>query len=266
MRKFLRLGLAAVAIATDVAGAQTAALLGTVMRDTLGHALGGGIEIRIPQINAAATTNYLGEFRITRIPPGRYLVTIRSLGFEPFSDSISFVANQAVTREFVLTPVATQLDPVQTRAAGARKYVSPALTAFEERRLSGKGGYFIADSVMRANENTTLPNVLVRIPGLQRVIRNDSEFIASSRSAGTGGGLVFQRKTADPNCYVTLYIDGVVRFKGPPSPTSGPLPDFRSINVTDLAGAEFYPGGASLPAQYSSTSTCGVLLLWTRER
>jgi hypothetical protein len=88
----------------------------------------------------------------------------------------------------------------------------------------------------------------------------------SSRSGGTGGGLVFQGGGGDRNCYVTLYIDGVVRWQGPRSATGAPLVDYSSINVSDLAGAEFYPGSASLPVQYSNSSTCGVLLLWTRER
>jgi hypothetical protein len=268
MRKSSLIGLvgAIVLLSVRLAEAQTAALVGTVMRDTLGHALAGGIEVRIPQLNATAATNYLGEFRFTRIPPGTYLVTIRTVGYMPYSDSIAFTANQAVTREFVLSPVATELDPVKTRAAGVRRYVSPALNGFEERRLSAKGGYFVPDSVMRANESRTLPNVLLsRIPGITQVIRNDSVFIASNRS-GTDGGLVFQKKAGN-TCYVTLYFDGVVRWQGPKSQTSAPLPDFNSINVSDLAGAEFYPGSASLPIQYGSGgSTCGVLLLWTRER
>jgi hypothetical protein len=257
--------LTAIAAAAP-ASAQTSALVGTVMRDTLGHAMGGGVEIRIPQLNGGATTNYMGEFRITRIPPGTYLVSIRSVGFEPLSDSITFVANQAVTREFVLKPIATQLDPVQTQAVAPRKYVSPALNGFEERRLSGKGGYFIADSLMRAAENNRLSDVLGRIPGIQKIPDRGFTYIASSRS-GTDGGLVFQgAKGKVTFCAVTIYINGVLRWEGPASATNPPL-DINTINVSELAGAEFYAGGAAMPVQFNKTGTsCGVLLLWTRER
>lgn len=127
----------AVAVALP-AHAQTAALVGSVMRDTLGHAMAGGIEVRIPQLNGATTTNYMGEFRFTRVPAGTYLVAIRAVGYEPLSDSIKFVENQTITHEFVLKPLATQLDPVRTQAAGVTKYRSPALSAFEERRTSGR--------------------------------------------------------------------------------------------------------------------------------
>jgi len=270
MRKLSRFAIAAATtLAAHSLNAQAAALVGTVMRDTLGHALGGGVEVRIPEINSGANTNYLGEFRITRIPPGRYLVTIRSVGYEPFSDSVTFVANQAVTREFVLKPIATQLDPVRTEASGAvKKYHSPMLNDFEERRLSGKGGYFVSDSVLRAKESERLPDVIGRIPGLQKIPDRSMVYIASSRSTGDGG-LVFQsvnKRPATVHCYVTIYIDGTLRWQGPDSQSNPPF-DLNTILVSDLAGAEFYAGGASLPVQYTATGTsCGVLLLWTRER
>lgn len=255
-----------VLVCSRVLGAQTGAFVGTVMRDTLGHAMGGGVEIRIPQLNGSVTTNYMGEFRVTRIPAGTYLVTIRSVGFEPLSDSVTFIANQTVSREFVLKPIATQLDPVKTQAQGARKYISPMLNAFEERRLSGKGGYFITDSVMRASDNSRLPDVLGRIPGIQKIPDRGFTYIASSRSASDGGPVFLSKKAPGTNyCFVTIYVNGVMRWQGPSSASNPPF-DMNTINVSELAAAEYYPGGAAIPVQYSPTGTsCGVLLLWTRE-
>ncbi len=134
--------------------------------------------------------------------------------------------------------------------------------------MSGKGGYFIADSVMRLNEPERLTDVIGRIPGLQKIPDRAAVYIASSRSTGDGG-LVFQsanKRAEKTHCYVTVYVDGVLRWQGPDSPTNPPF-DLNSMQVSDLAGAEFYAGGASLPVQFSPTGTsCGVLLLWTRER
>jgi carboxypeptidase family protein len=268
MQKLSSLVVVALVSTAQAVGAQSAVLLGTVMRDTLGHALAGGIEIRIPQLGSGATTNYLGEFRITRIPPGNYVVTIRALGYEPFEDSIAFVANQTVTREFVLKPVGAVLAPVQTQAAGAAQaqHRSPALAAFEERRMSGKGGYFIGDSTFRENDSKRLSDVLGRIPGLQKIPDRDFTYMGSSR-AGTDGGLVFQKRSSGlVFCAVTVYENGLLRFQGPVSP-GNPALDINTINVSDLSGAEFYPGGATLPPQFTPTNTsCGVLLLWTRDR
>jgi hypothetical protein len=264
----MRSAIIALLIGAQALHAQSAALLGTVMRDTLGHALAGGIEVRIPQLKGATQTNYMGEFRLSPIPPGTYLVTIRTVGYEPFSDSITFAAGQTINREFVLKPIATQLEAVQTQASAVKKYRSPALNAFEERRTSGHGGYFITDSVFRAAENGRLPDVLGRIPGLQKVPDRAATYMASSRSASDGGPVFMSKKSQGVTyCFVTVYVDGIMRWQGPPSASNPPLDMNTAINIVDLAGAEFYAGGAAIPVQFNATSTsCGVLLLWTREQ
>jgi hypothetical protein len=43
--------------------------------------------------------------------------------------------------------------------------------------------------------------------------------------------------------------------------------NLNGMAVNEFAGVEFYAGGATLPPQYNKTgSSCGVLLLWSRER
>ena len=59
----------------------------------------GGAELRLPQLNRVATTNYLGEFGIGRIPPGRYAVTLRAVGFTPITDTVEIKANSVTERE-----------------------------------------------------------------------------------------------------------------------------------------------------------------------
>ena len=244
--------VAAIAVAAP-ASAQTSALVGTVMRDTLGHAMGGGVEIRIPQLNGGATTNYMGEFRITRIPPGTYLVTVRSVGFEPVSDSITFVANQAVTREFVLKPIATQLDPVKTQAQGARKYVSPNSECVRGAAAFGQGRLLHRRQLMRASDNNRLSDVLGRIPGLQKDSRPRRSRTSRRRGSRTDGGPVFPGEGPGSDVLpVTIYINGVMRWQGPSSATNPPL-DMNTINVSELAGAEYYAGGAAMPVQYNKT-------------
>lgn len=254
----------ALLICATVAGAQTSTLLGTVVRDSLGHAVGGA-EVRFPDLNRRITSNYMGEFRIDGIPPGKHLVTIRSVGFSPLIDSIEATAGKSIDREFVLTPVAPLLDTVRTRAP-ERKYISPMLAAFEERRRAGSGGYFIADSLFRANDNARLSDLIGRIPGIQKIMIKSGTYIASSRSMGEDGGPALLAKGSRPACYVAVYIDGLKIYQGPPS-GANPAPDFDRMNIHEYAAAEFYPGGASIPSQFNATgSACGSLLLWTRER
>ena len=55
--------------AAAVLRAQSGSLVGTVARDSFGHMIGGA-EIRLPHLNRVVTTNYLGDFGISAIPPG----------------------------------------------------------------------------------------------------------------------------------------------------------------------------------------------------
>jgi hypothetical protein len=256
-------GAAMAVAATASAGAQRPSFFGTVARDTLEHMIGGA-EIRIPALDRATISNYMGQFRFSNLPAGKYLVAVRYVGFRQLTDSIEILAGKFVERDYVLAQVPQGLDTVRTRA-DQKKWVSPALNAFEERRRSGTGGYFLSDSVFRANESQKLPDILGRIPGLTKVAIGAATYLASGRSIGNDGGPAFLSRRA-PNvwCFVTLYIDGVKMYQAPPPPMP---PDFARYPTTEYAAAEYYPGGASVPAQYNTTgSSCGVLLLWSRER
>ena len=74
------------------------------------------------------------------------------------------------------------------------------------------------------------------------------------------------RKARNAQCPVTLYLDGV-RIYDSAKDTLDQMPDLSRYNTRDYAAVEFYAGGASVPIRYNETSSgCGVLLLWTRER
>ena len=56
---------------------------------------------------------------------------------------------------------------------------------------------------------------------------------------------------------VDVYLDGVLSTNN----------DLEKQNVNQFAAVEYYAGGATIPVQYNRTgSSCGVLLLWSRER
>ncbi len=239
-----------------------------------------GADVWLVTLDRHATTDSTGRFSVAASPAPVQLVQVRRLGYAVQRDTVTLVAGRATERDYALAEQAAQLDTVHA-TAGKEKYLSPALQAFEERRLSGQGGYFISDSVIRRNESTTLANLASsRLPGLQALYYGRAKFtrafvstrkqcaglallgsVSSSSGRGTGGCGV-------ANCYVAIYLDGVLYFNAKMADNGVTPPDVeREFNLVNLAGIEFYPGAGTGPAgMQADDDGCGSLWLWTRER
>ena len=252
----------ALGLPIDIAAAQTATLFGLVMRDSLGHELSGA-EVHLTGMPRPVLTNMRGGFRIDALPPGRYTLAIRHVGFRPLTDSIEVAAGQRLEREFVMTEQAQELDSVRV-SAPETKYISPNLQGFEERRKAGRGGYFITDSILRRNDQRNVAGVVAsNTPGVVLVSGSGYTYLASSRKCSVAGASGSCK--GGNTCWVSVYMDGIRIYDA----TMGAMnrPDFNRIQAREYAAVEFYPSDASLPMQYSNRgSDCGTLLLWTRER
>jgi len=241
--------------------AQTGTIGGTVYRDTLFHQL-VGVEISIPLLNRRAVSNYAGDFRLSGIPTGRYVLQLHHIGFAPLTDTVSVTENAAVDREYVMSQEPVVLDSVRVSAEKPR-YVSALLNDFVERARHHNGGFFITDSALRKNESRKLQDVLTSvIPGLHTFrpmsgTRPTMEYVSSGRGPTLKGS----------TCPVALYVNGISIYNMGTMKDPESIPDLSRYTVADYAGIEYYPGGASIPPQYNMTpNSCGVLLLWERER
>jgi hypothetical protein len=210
--------------------------------------------------NSSLTTP-TGTVSLFFLPDGGSLVRLQKIGYEP--QTLTIAISPADTAPVTLTlRRVTQLSPVITKAGSSPRYISPALRGFEERRKSGFG-YFVGDSVLRANEGRLLANVITsRMPGIITRAGSASSTYLMQSPRCVGGG--------PPQ----VYLDGVPLSPDLPSTRSSRsssldnLPfNLTNFDVSSLAGVEWYPDGASLPAEFNHTSArCGALLLWTRER
>jgi hypothetical protein len=257
----------AIALAAGASGAtaQTATLIGMVMRDSSNHELAGA-EITLPDLKLNRTANYLGEFRFNGLPAGRHAIVIRHVGFAPLYDTVDLKAGARVEREFILEQQATQLDSVRVTAP-EKKHVSPGLQQFEERRAQDFG-HFITTDELRKNDNRNLLDVITgSVPGVTRfhVTKTNADYISSGRKCGNGPSIL-GCKPGETQCPPAMYLDGAMYY----NPTDGDpaqIPDLRRLPVREIGAIEFYAGAATIPAQYNRTlNGCGVLLVWSRDR
>src|SRR5665213_1670633 len=151
------------------AHAQTGTFAGTVARDSLDHEVGNA-DVQLPQLNRKATTNYMGEFRFGEVPPGRYAVTVKAVGFQPFIDSIDVKAGATLDGDIVLTPLPVNLDTSRTVAAGTRPQLPAGIAELEERRKLHMGGFFVTDSMLRANDERKITYLLAMAPRVEQVL------------------------------------------------------------------------------------------------
>jgi Carboxypeptidase regulatory-like domain/TonB-dependent Receptor Plug Domain len=277
----LALGLAGM---TSEGRSQTGSIVGAVMRDSLGHEIAGA-DASILALKRTAQANFLGVFRFDEVPAGKHLVQVRAIGFQPAMDTLVVVAGHETQHEFILSTQPKTLDSVKVIAAGASRYISPALRGFEERQKQGFG-HFINEDDLRKGENRTLANLLLgRIPGVYPVSEDLATYLSSGRSSGSGGPVLKQGGRASASaasaggsqksaikvrgCWITFFVDGVRIYDATMTERDSSYrpPDAGRMDVRDYAGIEYYAGGATIPPQFNSTgSSCGTLLLWTRER
>jgi len=198
----------------------------------------------------SAKTTKTGTVSLYFLPEGVSMVRIRKVGYATQTLAVEIGPN-ATTPITVVFERAQQLPAVVTTDSAPR-WISPALTGFEERRKQGLG-YFIPSDVLRKEENRPLGNVLrARVPGI------DVWTGRLPRDKTTKTVLRSARPEWKGYCYPDVYLDGVLVTDTPA--------DLSQYSTMDIGAIEFHTT-ATLPIQFNhSSSLCGALLLWSRER
>ena len=204
--------------------------------------------------NTKAITTKTGTVSLFFLPDGGSMVRIRKVGYEPQTFMVAIDSANKTPITVLLKPAGTTL-PTVTVTDSAPLRLTPRLREFEEHRKTGFG-HFIGEEVFRKNESTSMANLLISRLPLQTVETSTGAILLASTRTPCGG--LALSVCARPNCFVRIYIDGV---------TVAGAQDMGRMSAMDFAAAEFYPGGAILPAGYSPTgSQCGTLILYTRDR
>jgi hypothetical protein len=258
--------VARVGTAQEALGALT--LSGWVVRARDGAPIAGA-DVWLISSQQRVATDSSGSFRVAGLVAGPQLLQIRHLGYEVRRDTVTVRAGGDSVVRFVLREQSAQLDTVRT-IAPEQKYVSPMLRGFEERRLSGEGGRFISDSVLRRNENAQLTSLITsRIPGL---MIGAARMLVSSRKQCKGPVLYHSgdskcQSGGAPDCYVSVFIDGVLFYSARMAEQGAKPIDLNHESISNFAGVEFYADNGTAPAgMHSDDEGCGSLWLWTRER
>lgn len=291
-------------LALDSTVVATASLTGSVLTDTVGTPLDNA-EVTLTDLERRVTTDRRGRFRLSEIPPGEHLVSIRRVGYAPFIAPMVFEPHRAIEQRILLNRAPTLASVTVT--ADARADGLPA--DFDERRRAGMGR-FLARAELDRHAGRRLGDVLTQVSGFGAAQGSGSHAwvvgkrapshllpnatptpAAGERAIGCGTTSAPGRGQA-PVCSFSMsdlrdqgyYCPSdAERRQGIPScacfsqvyldgrllNTSRPTEPFdaNTLPVDDIAGVEFYATAAGTPGRYSAlNAVCGVMLVWTRRR
>lgn len=209
-----------------------------------------GADISDVMSGITARTTTTGTVALAFLPEGGGLVRIRKVGYEPATLMVSISEQDTIPLTVLLNKVVEL--PAVSIMDSAPRYTSPALRGFEERRRNAPSGQFLPEALIRKEETRDLGEFLHAhlVNALIANGRTGEFFILQSPHCGVGGP-------------PAVYLDGALVTGDRP----GVPANLNNFTMLELAGIEYYPNTATAPPQFNGTATsCGALLLWTREK
>ena len=252
---------------TAAHGATAQSSVTGIVRDSSGRPLERA-EVVIEAIGKRAITDQAGRYLLADVPAGTRMVNARMLGYVPAANLVRVIAGESRQSDFVLERLPQQLDTLKVKDKA--RVAGVGLAAFEERRSLGFGK-FLDSTYLRQNEQRRLGDILQEIPGTvmltppRQICRPRLGCYnppSTKRVAGSS------RVAFIKPCFMEVYLDGAMvnrgSIAGEQADWEGAF-DLNMVTTTGFAAVEVYRSLAETPMIFQSpTSTCGVLMLWTR--
>ncbi len=206
---------------------------------------------------AETITDSTGMFTLPGVPFGTYTIEARAIGYFPEEAMVDIVAFRESPVDILLVALtAAQLDTVRVAARGGLEFNDTATT---EIYTSGGVGTFFDESHLDTLKVNTFSDILRQVPGVtfvegmgpadgfeRRILMRARSFIAGGNVPGNAGAGF---------CIPALFIDGIKLIEG--------ATDFDNlVNVGTIRRIEVYPSGLTVPAEFHSQGSCGVIAIW----
>jgi hypothetical protein len=232
----------------------TATLAGTVVVDSGGSPI-AGVEIMLPSVGLNAHSDTKGAYRLPDVPVGTHRVLARKPGYSPLDATLTFAANETVTRRLVLSRVTVLNEVVVT--------TDRAMRTFEEHKALGLGR-FLTREFLELQEGNTMSAVMSALPGV-RILPGMSSGSFRPIYAVTSNrrclpDFRYGAKQECRPCFALIIFDGVAM-----NPYGGEPFDINSLPVREIEAIEHYPSPSIVPDRYRSFETaCGLVVIHTR--
>jgi hypothetical protein len=194
-----------------------------------------GAEVTIPDLSLVTRTDSLGRYALSGLKTGAHRLVVRSIGYEPYSTTLTLRSAEDFEADIALTSSGTRLKDFEVRATISDR----RLHEFYENKRFGFG-YFVGPEIFQKYAHRKMSDLLLG-------------YMPGANFGGKSGGVPRRRA-----CPMKVYHNGVHARDG-----AGNDFDLNRIQTQDVLGVEYYTP-ATVPARYAGLgSSCGVLILWT---
>jgi hypothetical protein len=246
--------------------------LEVVVRGAGGEALAGAV-VRVGD-RPPATTDSAGRARLAAVAAGEYRVSVAHASIGTRTARVTLPADAG---SLELSPAAgadslaaTVRRAVAVAGVTATAQRNPALeTQGFYRRKEVNPGQYVTEAEIQSRRAGRLTDVLRRLKGV-RVIRYSPE-MGLSAGARSGMDLEGHNRIASMRgstgisragpCWMDVYLDGSLVQS---ADVLDAAQNLDQVSTSNVIGVEVYHA-SEVPAEYrGGTSTCGVVLIWTR--
>lgn len=219
--------------------AQTATIIATVA-DSTGKPLPDAV-VQLVGTLWRGTSDATGRAIIFGIPPGRYNVSVRHLGYVELKRQIATSAG-LVQPVYLLAAAPANLQKVVVKASGLKpdRYAGTTrYDAFYRRRSQGLGTFFTREMIDARGAQKS-EDLLRTIPGVRIRYRGSTPYLQFARCDN-----------------VNVYIDGIRSHDG--------FRDYYALSPLGIEAIEVYHGLATVPPEFSpEPNDCAAIVVWTR--
>jgi hypothetical protein len=252
----MRTALAVLAFGVSLAcplAAQTGAVSLLVVDDATDAAV-PDVRVSIAGQSGEGVTDARGRFVYLGAKPGKAVLIMRRLGYNPGTLMVDVTANDTARVTFAMTVAPQTLSSVDVRDTVTSR--SPFLADFERRvaNHAGSATYITRTEIDKRHPSQTT-DLLRRVSSITLA---DSLGVLMAISRRVQKPTLRAGAANLANCPLQVAVDGQLKEWGYA---------VNTISPSEIHGIEVYPGPSTIPAEYASMrrdAACGLILIWTR--
>ncbi len=222
-----------------------------------------GAEVIDVATGTKAITSETGTVTLAFLELGTTVVKVRKVGYAERMFPVVVTADDTTSFTIILKPLGQALPTVVTTGTAI---AIGKMAEFERRRATGFG-HFLAQDQIERHADGRMSDVMQLLAGVKIKYVSVGEkgkplpgaYIVSTRGAQS---LDNHNTTFGMDCPAAVMLDGSFVYQG----IGGEFPfDINSLSPGDIAGIEYYSGGATIPPELNGTrNACGLVVIWTK--